>query len=405
MLEMTVAAARRTAVAAQGFADRRSTGTSATRRRVLGAVDRTGLLQLDSVSVAVRAHYMPVFSRIGEYDRSLLDAAAWQDTSRAPRALVEYWAHEAALIPVADWPLMRWRMRRYVHGRWGGEKRVLDRNPTLGRDVLAVIAEVGATTAGEVERHLQIESDDRRGPWWGRSDVKVICEQLFAAGELSVGRRVAFARHYDLAERVLPADVHAAHIAEDDAIRELLRRAGRALGVATAADLRDYYRLSAADARPALADLVDSGDLVAVTVRGWDEPAYLAADARVPRRATGTALLCPFDPLVFHRPRTERIFGFRYRIEIYTPAHKRVHGYYVFPFLHHGELVARVDLKADRAAGVLRVPGAFHEDGADAGAVAEALAVELRSMANWLGLCDVEVGERGNLAAKLAAQL
>ncbi|MFF0814126.1 winged helix-turn-helix domain-containing protein [Rhodococcus sp. NPDC003318] len=404
MLEMTAASARRTAVAAQGFGGRRSTG-AATRARVVGAVGRTGLLQLDSVSVAVRAHYMPVFSRIGGYDRDLLDAAAWRHTAAKPRALVEYWAHEAALIPIEDWPLMRWRMRRYAHGRWAGEKRVLERNPTLGRDVLAVIAEVGATSAGEVERHLEIESGGRRGPWWGRSDVKVVCEQLFAAGELSVGRRVAFTRHYDLAERVLPADLLSTDIGEDDAIRELVRRAGRALGVATASDLRDYYRLAAAETRPALADLVDSGDLQPVTVRGWDEPAYLAADARTPRRPAGTALLSPFDPLVFCRPRTERIFGFRYRIEIYTPAHKRVHGYYVFPFLHDGDLVARVDLKADRAADALRVPGAFVEGGADAGAVAEALAVELRSMANWLGLSDVVVGERGDLAAKLAAQL
>ncbi|MEE2057097.1 winged helix-turn-helix domain-containing protein [Rhodococcus artemisiae] len=404
MLEVTAAAARRTAVAAQGFADRRPAGT-ATRRHVLRAVDRTALLQIDSVAVAVRAHYMPVFSRIGAYDREVLDAAAWRHSARAPRALVEYWAHEAALIPVEDWPLMRWRMRRYTGGRWAGERRVLERNPALGRDILDVITSVGAASAGEIEKHLQVEPSGGRGPWWGRSDVKVVCEQLFAAGELSVDRRVAFSRYYDLAERVLPADALAARIDEEDAVRELLRRSARALGIATVADLRDYYRLSAGQTRPAVADLVDEGTLVPAAVRGWNEPAYLYAGMPVPRRARGTALLCPFDPLVFHRPRTERIFGFRYRLEIYTPEHKRVHGYYVYPFLLDGELVARADLKADRAKDALCVPGAFVEEGADVGAVAEALAGELRVMADWLGLSDVVVGERGDLAAKLAAQM
>ncbi|MGW0021110.1 winged helix-turn-helix domain-containing protein [Rhodococcus sp. NPDC003382] len=404
MLELTADAARRVVLAAQGFADRRPAGR-ATRRHVLRAVQRTSLLQLDSVSVAVRAHYMPVFSRIGGYDRELLDAAAWQNTSRSPRALVEYWTHEAALIPVEDWPLMRWRMNRYSHGRWAGERRVVEQNPMLGRDVLDVVREVGAATAGDIERHLRITPQGRGGPWWGRTETKVICEQLFASGALSVDRRVGFTRHYDLAERVLPDDVIGVEIDERDAIRELVRRAARSLGVATAADLRDYYRLSAEQTAAAAADLVDEGALVPVTVRGWSDSAYLDAAARIPRRAHGTALLCPFDPLVFCRPRTERLFGFRYRIEIYTPAHKRVHGYYVFPFLQNGDLVGRVDLKADRGADALRVPGAFVEPGRDAGEVAESLAVELREMATWLGLSDVVVGDRGDLVAELAARL
>lgn len=233
----------------------------------------------------------------------------------------------------------------------------------------------------------------------------MICEQLFAAGVLSVDRRVGFVRHYDLTERVLPATVTATEIDEADAVRELIRRAARALGVATAADLRDYYRLSAAQTAPAIADLVDEGTVLPVSVRGWDTDAYPFAYTRIPRRATGTALLCPFDPLVFHRPRAERLFGFRYRIEIYTPAHKRVHGYYVYPFLYRGALVARVDLKADRAADVLLVLGAYTEDGHDITEIAEALAAELQSMATWLGLSDVVVGERGDLAAPLAAQV
>lgn len=403
MLELTADTARRVALAAQGFADRRPAGQP-TRRHVLRAVQRTSLLQLDSVSVAVRAHYMPVFSRIGAYDRDLLDAAAWQNTSRSPRALVEYWAHEAALIPVADWPLMRWRMLRYSGGRWQGERLVLEQNPALVGDILDVVTEVGAVTAGDVERHLRIVPRDRGGPWWGRTDTKVICELLFASGALSVDRRVSFARHYDLAERVLPGAVIGTQLDERDAIRELVRRSSKALGVATAADLRDYYRLSAAQASTALNDLVDDGALVPVTVRGWRNPAYLHAGARIPRRAHGTALLCPFDPLVFFRPRTERLFGFRYRIEIYTPAQKRVHGYYVFPFLQDGDLTARVDLKADRAADALRVPGAFVEPGRDAGEVAESLAVELREMAAWLGLSDVVIGDRGDLVVELATR-
>ncbi|MFC4602934.1 winged helix-turn-helix domain-containing protein [Rhodococcus kronopolitis] len=400
MRELSADTARRIALGAQGFAEPRP--AAPTRRHLLATVRRTGLLQLDSVSVAVRAHYMPVFSRVGNYDRAVLESASWRHTAAKPRALVEYWAHEAALIPVEDWPLLRWRMREYEAGRWAGAQRVLERNPTLGRDVLDVIAEVGAASAGEVERQLELEVRGRGGPWWDRSDTKVVCEQLFSAGALSVGKRVGFVRHYDLAERVIPDGVVSLHLDEADAVRELVRRSARALGVSTEADLRDYYRLSAGQARRAIAELVDDGALTPVAVRGWDAQAYLFAGARAPRAISGSALLCPFDPLVFFRPRTQRIFGFRYRLEIYTPQHKRVHGYYVFPFLLDGELVARVDLKADRGTGLLQVPGAFVESGHDAGRVAEALAASLREMAQWLGLDDVRVGERGDLAAALA---
>ncbi|MFC9789963.1 winged helix-turn-helix domain-containing protein [Rhodococcus sp. NPDC127528] len=400
MQELSADTARRIALGAQGFADRRP--VAPTRRHLLSTVRRTGLLQIDSVSVAVRAHYMPVFSRIGGYDRALLDSASWRHTAAKPRALVEYWAHEAALVPVEDWPLLRWRMRRFEGGRWTGAQHVLERNPSLGRDVLDVITEVGAASAGEVERHLEIEVRERGGPWWGRSDTKVVCEQLFSAGALSVDKRVGFVRHYDLSERVLPSSVVATHVEEVDAVRELVRRSARALGVGTETDLRDYYRLAAAQARPAIADLVEDGALIPVAVRGWDAPAYLFAGARVPRSIGGSVLLCPFDPVVFFRPRAQRIFDFHYRLEIYTPQHKRVHGYYVFPFLLDGRLVARVDLKADRAADGLRVAAAFVEPGHVPGSVATALAAALREMADWLGLADVIVGDRGDLAAQLA---
>ncbi|MFR9751802.1 winged helix-turn-helix domain-containing protein [Nocardia sp. 004] len=399
MRKMGAAAARRTALAAQGFGARKP--TRATRRSVLGVLDRTQLLQLDSVSAVVRAHYMPVFSRIGPYDRAVLDQVAWRDGARRPRALVEYWAHEAALIPVEDWPLLRWRMREYEHGRWSGMRAVIQRNPTLGKDILDVITEVGAATAGTVERHLELDKPRSGGSWWNLSDTKLICEQLFAAGELSVPTRVGFARHYDLVERVIPPQVLERVVPEQEAVRELVLRAATAHGIATEADLRDYYRLRRTQTEPAIADLVDAGELVPVAVAGWERPAYLRAGVTTPRRIEGAALLCPFDPLIFFRARTERIFGFRYRLEIYTPEHKRVHGYYVFPFLLDGELVGRVDLRADRATGRLSVPAAFAEPGYDTPATAAALTGALRELADWLELDDVVIGERGNLAALL----
>ncbi|MFI7193943.1 winged helix-turn-helix domain-containing protein [Nocardia nova] len=411
MRTITSAAARRAALAAQGFAttarDRTNgAGGSSTRRAVLGVVRNTKLLQLDSVAAVVRAHYAPVFARIGAYDRSLLDEAIWDHRARRPRRLVEYWAHEAALIPVEDWPLLRWRMAGYAHGRWGGARRVLDENPDLPGRVLSVIDQVGACTAAEVERQLELNRPRRKDHWgWNHSDTKVVCEMLFATGELSVDKRVGFQRHYDLTERVLPPEVVGRRVDEPDAARELVLRAADALGVATETDLRDYYRLHRRQCEPALTELVDAGELEPVRVDGWDKPAYLRTGTWIPRRVEGAALLCPFDPLIFFRPRTERLFDFHYRIEIYTPEHKRVHGYYVFPFLLDGELVARVDLRADRATGRLHVLGAFAEPGRPHARVAHELARQLEAMAGWLELETVVVGERGDLAAALAVEV
>ena len=358
------------------------------------------MLQLDSVSVAVRAHYAPVFSRLGPYDRDVLDRAAWAHSARSPRLLVEYWAHEAALMAVDDWPLMRWRMRHYRHGRWG--THIVKANPKLADKIVAAIAEIGPGTAGQIEAHLATAPRGPRGDWWGsRSDTKWVAEALFAAGTLTTATRVGFARHYDLAERVLPAEVLSREVSEDDAVRELALRAATALGVATEADIRDYFRLAAGQAKPAIAKLVADGELERVDVEGWSNPAYLVAGQTIPRRDRGTALLCPFDPLIFFRPRVERLFGFHYRIEIYTPANKRQYGYYVWPFLLDGELVGRVDLKADRSADALQVVGAFVEEGRPPSRVAEALASELQTMAGWLGLAGVTVGKRGNLAGAL----
>ena len=398
--QLTTAQARRVAVAAQGFASA-PPARAVTRGDLRRLIGRIQVLQLDSVSVAVRAHYAPVFSRLGPYDRDVLDAAAWSHSARSPRLLVEYWAHEAALMAVEDWPLLRWRMREYTGGRWGVE--VVKENPRLVDDVVSAVAELGPSTAGQIEAHLQSGTKRGKGAWWNRSETKWVAEALFASGVLTTAHRTGFARHYDLVERVLPADVVAWEIDDAEAVRELILRAATALGVATEADIRDYFRLRADQSKPAIADLVAAGELEPVQVDEWTAPAYLRTGQAVPRSDRGTALLCPFDPLIFFRPRVERLFGFHYRIEIYTPAAKRQYGYYVWPLLLDGELVARVDLKADRNSGALHVPGAFIEPGWDPARVAGELADQLATMAGWLGLDRVTIGERGDLAAALKA--
>ena len=394
---LTLAAARRVALAAQGFADPPRPPDRGALKRVLG---RTQLFQIDSVNVVARAHYLPAFSRLGPYPRELLEEAAWGRPAR--RTLFEYWAHEASLLPVALQPLLRWRMARAAQGR--GVYGRLARFGVERRDyVRAVQREIearGPTAASE------LEGARGEGGWWGWSDAKLAVEWLFWAGELTTStRRGAFERLYDLPDRVLPRAVRETPTPlERDAVRALLSRSAQALGVATAADLRDYFRLSPADADPRIAELVEAGELVEVRVRGWAPRAFLHRDARRPRRVAAHALLAPFDPLVWERTRTERLFGVRVRLEIYTPAEKRTHGYYVLPFLMDEAIAARVDLKADRSAGVLRVQAAHREPDAPDG-VAQALAAELRRMAAWLGLDDVRVEPRGDLAAGLCAAL
>jgi uncharacterized protein len=396
---LTADQARRIAVAAQGFAERKPRGP-VTRAHLRRLISRIQVLQLDSVSVAVRAHYAPVFSRLGPYDRDIVDRAAWSHAARSPRLLVEYWAHEAALMAVDDWPLLRWRMREYTHGRWGTE--IVKKNAKLADDIVAAVAELGPSTAGQIEGHLESEPRGRKGPWWDRSDTKWVAEALFAAGVLTTATRVGFARHYDLTENVLPRDVVARTVDDDEAVRALTLRAATALGVGTEADVRDYFRLAAQQVKPALAKLVADGELERVEVDGWTAPAYLRAGQIVPRQGRGTALLCPFDPLIFFRPRVERLFGFHYRIEIYTPAPKRQFGYYVWPFMLDGRLVGRVDLKAERTRDALHVVGAFTEPGEKPALVTDALATQLRAMASWLGLSEVTVGERGDLVKELS---
>jgi uncharacterized protein YcaQ len=395
---LSLAEARRITLAAQGFADARPTGQPDIRhlRRVLR---RIGLIQMDSVNVLVRAHYLPLYSRLGPYPTGLLDRAAY----RAPRELFEYWGHEASLLPVSLQPALRWRMAQ--DHSWGGVTRISRNRPDLVRWVLDEVRAKGPVTAAEVEGDVPA----RTAQWgWNWSDVKTALEWLFWRGEVTAARRTTtWARVYDVPERALPAGVVSAPTPDPaDAQRELTRIAAAALGVAAEPELRDYFRLSVVAARAAIGELVDAGELLPVAVEGWRQRAYLHAGARLPRRIRASTLVSPFDPLVWDRGRTERLFGFAYRIEIYVPAAQRVHGYYVLPFLLGDRLVGRVDLKADRAAGVLRVPAAWSEpvDGR-VGAVAEALAAELHRLAGWLGLEAVSAPERGDLAAPLAAAL
>lgn len=396
---LTLAQARRVALAAQGFADPPPGGTPDRRhlRRVLG---RIGLLQVDSVNVLQRAHYLPLYSRLGPYPTELLDRAA----ARHPRELFEYWGHEASLIPVALQPELRWRMAAAHDSAWGGMRRIAVEQPELVKWVLDEVRANGPLTAAEIEHDAPRET----GNWgWNWSAVKRALEWLFWCGEVtSAGRNGAFTRLYDLPERVLPAEVLAAGTpAPADAYRRLVDLAGAALGVAAEPELRDYFRLPLAGARTAIAELVEAGVLAPVQVDGWRLPAYLHHTARLPRWVRASTLVSPFDPLVWERGRTERLFGFRYRIEIYVPAPQRVYGYYVLPFLHGDRLVARVDLKADRKEGMLRVPAAWLEPGLEPGPVAEALAAELRRLAGWLGLAEVADPERGDLAAALTSAL
>lgn len=380
--KLTLRAARRIALAAQGFGARRP--ARANVGHLLRALDCLSLHQIDSVNVLVRAHYLPAFSRLGPYDRALLDEAAWGSKRR--RRLFEYWAHEASLLPFDLHPLLRWRMAQAESGEIGwGSLRAFARERRREADaILERIRADGPLAASD------FDNGKGRGGWWEWGEAKRALEWLFWAGLVTTAtRRASFERVYDLPERVIPADVLAMPTPDPaDAKRALIERAARALGVATATDLRDYFRLDPAS-KAAIAELVEDGTLLPVAVEGWRAPAFVHRDARRPRNITSQALLAPFDPLIWERSRTERLFGFRYRIEIYTPAEKRVHGYYVLPFLLDDRLVGRVDLKADRQRSRLLVRQVTWEEGApdDAG---ERLSSELRLMAGWLELDGID---------------
>jgi uncharacterized protein YcaQ len=390
MRKLTIDQARRYALAAQGFSDPRPKGRVDARhfRRVL---DRVGLVQLDSVNVFSRTHYMPFFSRLGGYDRAVLDAWLWGSGE-----LFEYWGHEASLIPAGDHRLWRWRM----NGDWPWDRvaQIKRENPGYMEAVLEQVRERGPLKTSDLH-----DPGQRDGTaMWGWSKGKVALEALFMEGLVTASHRPNFVRMYDLSERVVPTEhLQAEGLEQEDAQSILLVKAARSMGVSTASDLADYYRIRMPQARPLFKDLVAEGSLIRVEVQGWDEPAYLHPEAKLPRRVEGRALLSPFDNLVWYRDRVHRLWDFYYRIEIYVPEPKRVHGYYVLPFLLDGHLVARVDLKSDRKAGSLLVKGAFAEPDADKVRVGRELLAELEAAATWLGLDDVVVSPNGDLAGRL----
>ncbi len=385
--DLSLSQARRLALGAQGLVRPRPTGPIGVRR-LRSVFDRLGVLQIDSVNVLTRAHHLPFFSRLGAYDRTRLDRWLWREGPT-----FEFMVHEAAVAENSLQPLMRHRMDDH-RSRYPLDPDALE----FVQQVRAEVAEHGARTAAELA-----DGGSRTGPWWGLSRGQRALRHLYRVGELAIAdRRPSFEVVYDLPERVLPPEVLATPTPTDhEAHRLLLLAAARAHGIGTVADLADYHRLKSAPSRRALDELVADGLLEKVRVESWKDPAYLHPDAAVPRAATGRALLSPFDPVVWFRPRLERLFGFHYRIEIYVPEPKRRYGYYVLPFLLGEHLVARVDLKADRHAKVLRVRGAFSEPGHDPGPVLGPLADELTEMADWLGLEDVVAGERGDLVGQL----
>lgn len=388
---LSAAQARRVALAAQGFG--RASGVVGTRQLGL-ALQRLAVLQLDSVNVFERSHYLPLYARLGAYDKARLDQLTFARRS----AYTEYWAHQAAVIPIEQrplwhWSMAEWRSERKEVGRWGAA------HPEMLDFLRAELREKGALTAGQVEHDANV----RKGPWWGWSDVKMGLETLFMWGEVGVAGRTRFERTYDLTERLIPADVLGRDIPKPEAVRQLVAIATRALGVGTARDIADYFRLMQDVTKTAIAELVDAGELIPVRVEGWTQPAWLHRDARLPRRIETAALLSPFDPVVWERERALRMFGFHYRIEIYTPAPKRIHGYYTLPLLIDEALVGRIDLKSDRQAGVLRVQSAWEEPGHLVDL--DRLVDLLRRTADWQGLERIAVVDRGTLASALARAL
>jgi len=398
--QMTERQARSAALGAQGLLGpvRTSTPNSGHLSRTM---DRLGVLQIDAVNAVARSHHLVLRARLGCHDEKLLERAY------AAGDLLEYWAHEASFIPMADQPLYRWRMARAEAGQvWAGIAKFAALKSDYVARVLDEITDRGPLAAGDIS-----EGAERRGQWWGWSDSKLALEWLFWIGQVTVSRRQGFTRLYDLTERVVPHHILSQQTpTETEAHRELLRRAATHLGVATIADLADYHRLHKRDAKARVAELVEEGSLEEVNVRGWSEPALTPQDLTVPRRPSRSLLLSPFDPVVWCRPRAERLYNFKYRLEIYTPEPKRHYGYYVLPFLHNSDLVGRLDVRADRKASILRVPGAFaeagpcHPDLGDPRAsseMTEALCLELRRLADWIGLERIEIGTRGDLADQL----
>jgi uncharacterized protein len=396
---LSIAEARRVALAAQGF-NFPGRNTSVTWSHIKKTISQINLLQIDSVNVLVRSHYLPVFSRLGAYDHATLDARTFHNKKRT---MFECWSHEASLVPLELHPFMRWRMERAKNhkGKYGAMSRFARDEKDFLATLLKFIQRNGPTAVSDFP-----DSGKGEGGWWGWSRGKLAFETLFDQGLITTSARPSFERIYDVPENVIPPEIlNAPTPSETDTFRHLLDLSGRALGIGTEFDLRDYFRLPVAETKVALAELIENGTLIPVTVEDWKHQAYIHRDAKLPRKAGGTALVSPFDPLVWERARAERLFNFHYRIEIYTPAAKRKYGYYVLPFLMGDRFAARVCLKADRQAGVLRANASHLELHAGAGETAEALSNELLLMSQWLGLDGVEVGAKGNLAKQLKAAL
>jgi hypothetical protein len=390
MRRVTIAQARRYALAAQGLGTARPSGRVDVRhfRRVIA---RVGVVQLDSVNVFSRTHYLPFFSRLGAYERGALDSWLWGSGE-----VFEYWGHMASVLPIDLYPMFRWRMDRgWI---WSPAEQLLADEPGYLDSVLDQVHRRGPLQTSD------LDDPGKRGSngMWDWSNGKIALEMLFVQGKVAAAARPNFVRMYDVAERVIAAEHLGAPIPEPaEAQSELLRRSARALGIATAEDLADYFRIRMPQARPLIERLASRGELIEVEIPGWDRVAYLHPEATLPRRVEGRALLSPFDNLIWYRDRVERLWDFFYRIEIYVPEPKRVHGYYVLPFLLDGALVARVDLKTDRKAGALLVRGAFAEPGVDGARVGRELRAELEEVASWLGLSEVRVAANGDLAARL----
>ena len=391
MRRITISQARRFALAAQGFTGDRPTGRVDTRhyRKV---VDHVRLIQLDSVNVFSRAHFMPFFSRLGRYDRDGLDEWLWRSGE-----MFEYWGHEASLIPSDHHRLFRWQMERGAN--WKAMTRLQEKEPGYIEDVLDQVRERGPIQTKELD-----DPGKRIGrTMWNWNTGKLALEILFIEGRITCADRPNFTRMYDVPDRVIPREhLNASDLGREEAQTTLLELAARAMGVVTADDLGDYYRIRMPEIRPLVDRMAKSGRLIEVDVEGWDKTGYLHPDAVLPRTARGTALLSPFDNLIWYRPRVERLWNFRYRIEIYVPEPQRIYGYYVLPFMLDGQLVGRVDLKTDRQAGLLRVKGAFAEPDVDKPAVGRVLYEELELVANWLGMDDIEIVNNGDLAPHLS---
>lgn len=389
---LSISAARRISLAAQGFARKKPAVVGA--RHFAGVMSQLGLIQLDSVNVCARSHYMPFYARLGAYSQTSLDS--WINTSQRH---FEYWAHEASVMSVEKYPLWRWKMEEWIP--WKSMRTVLSEHPTLEDEVLRQVQEHGPLTVRELEAPKA-----RNKPWWGHGPGKIALESLFAKGKLTALRTDSFRRLYDVPERAIPkALLHDRQYDKHLAHRQLLLDAAGHFGVGTAKDLADYYRLKNTFAAPILAELANEGLLDEVRVEGWKGPVYRDPAAKCPRTIRGASLLSPFDPVIWYRDRGERLFQFHYRIEIYTPKEKRKHGYYVLPFMLDGELVARVDVKADRKAGALLVPSAFIQAEYDKERVAKALASELERFAAWMGLGSITLGRKGDLMRPLRKQL